>query len=609
MIFPAIMASLISLWLGLLALAAGGECLQAHGTHWKGGAGVWHPVDEELPKVSVILDRSLFETLSVEPSQVSVGENITVSWTFTRPYSATPTVDIIAAYCPDTARDDDYVDYIDVPKSGKSVTFGPVVNMRCEYQFRYLRVEDKSYVAYARSPNVGFKEGTSQPTQGRLSETGVAGEMNVMWVSDLSSMSVVQYKLSSSSSSTAPMNATGVSHTYKASDMCNSPANLTSALKFRDPGFIHNVVITDLVPATGYTYRFGSDGHWSEWFNFTTQAAPGSSTPVDMFVYGDLGEWRSAAGPPPADRSYTTMWHINNDLNSGRKFDLLLHVGDISYARGVAYQWEQFGDLIQSVSTRIPYFLCIGNHEYDHVAGGERDPSRADGNGYHPSWGNYGSDSGGECAVPIVNRFKMPATASGSRAPFWYSHDYGMVHFLWLSTEHDYYPGSPMHDFIVSDLEAVNRTRTPWVFIMGHRPMYTSRTSTANLAIQVHQREAYEDVLQKYGVDVFFSGHYHSYERTCPVYKEECQEKDGMAQSTVHLMVGMAGASHDPPKYDNKTWSISRSTEYGYSRVHVANATHLFFEYVRNDSGKVGDSAWIVSDHQWHARASAQWAV
>jgi len=50
----------------------------------------------------------------------------------------------------------------------------------------------------------------------------------------------------------------------------------------------------------------------------------------------------------------------------------------------------------------------VGNHEYDHVSGGDEDPSGASGTGFHPSWGNYGDDSLGECGRPFFERFHMP---------------------------------------------------------------------------------------------------------------------------------------------------------------------------------------------------------
>ena len=39
------------------------------------------------------------------------------------------------------------------------------------------------------------------------------------------------------------------------------------------------------------------------------------------------------------------------------------------------------------------------------------------GNGFHPSWGNYGNDSNGECAVPVYHRFHMP---DNGLALFWF---------------------------------------------------------------------------------------------------------------------------------------------------------------------------------------------
>ena len=57
---------------------------------------------------------------------------------------------------------------------------------------------------------------------------------------------------------------------------------------------------------------------------------------------------------------------------------------------------------------------------------------------------------------------------------FRYSYDYGMVHFIMISTEHDLSPGSRQYVWLEQDLENVNRSKTPWVILGGHRPMYTS---------------------------------------------------------------------------------------------------------------------------------------
>ena len=45
--------------------------------------------------------------------------------------------------------------------------------------------------------------------------------------------------------------------TYSASDMCESPANSSV---FRDPGFIYDVLLVDLLPNTKYYYSYGTEG-------------------------------------------------------------------------------------------------------------------------------------------------------------------------------------------------------------------------------------------------------------------------------------------------------------------------------------------------------------
>ena len=53
------------------------------------------------------------------------------------------------------------------------------------------------------------------------------------------------------------MKATGKSWTYKASDMCGPDANSTG---FTDPGYMYDVLLTDLEPVTRYYYSYGFDG-------------------------------------------------------------------------------------------------------------------------------------------------------------------------------------------------------------------------------------------------------------------------------------------------------------------------------------------------------------
>ncbi|KAK3704751.1 hypothetical protein QZH41_009742, partial [Actinostola sp. cb2023] len=260
------------------------------------------------------------------------------------------------------------------------------------------------------------------------------------------------------------MKKTGTFKTYKASDMCSSPANTTG---FRDPGNIHEVLLTDLKPSTTYYYQFGSDMGMSSLTTFRTAPVPNADETFKFLVYGDMG-----VSPNPRAR-LTAEYCLDEVNNNNASF--VVHIGDISYAEGQAYIWDQWAAFVESYATRIPYMVNIGNHEYDHDHGGEKDPSGAPGQGFHPWFAHemFHTDSGGECGVPMFYRFHMPDTG---HSLWWYSFNYGSVHVIMISTEHDFSPSSPQYKWIEKDLRNVNRSVTPWVLISGHRPMYSSQS-------------------------------------------------------------------------------------------------------------------------------------
>ena len=77
--------------------------------------------------------------------------------------------------------------------------------------------------------------------------------------------------------------------------------------------------------------------------------------------------------------------------------DLVLHVGDISYANGVVKIWDTFMRYIEPYASAAPYMIGIGNHEYDYKTGREKSHKHkhhTDASGseepYDPDWGNYG---------------------------------------------------------------------------------------------------------------------------------------------------------------------------------------------------------------------------
>jgi hypothetical protein len=103
--------------------------------------------------------------------------------------------------------------------------------------------------------------------------------------------------------------------------------------------------------------------------------------------------------------------------------------------------------------------------------------------------------------------------SGGSSDGFWYSYEYGNVHWISISSEHSLDEGSEQRNFLESDLKAANsqRSKMPWVVLSIHKPIYSSVDGAPSY------REQLELLLLENDVDLVIVGHMHCYERIHPV--------------------------------------------------------------------------------------------
>jgi hypothetical protein len=323
-----------------------------------------------------------------------------------------------------------------------------------------------------------------------------------------------------------------------------------------------------LAEDTQYYYIYGDAGGWSEEHSFHSAPAVAPETEIHLIAYGDMGK-AEVDGSDEHWEEYPSINTTDNVINRLNQIDLVLHIGDIAYAVGYGSQWDQFLHQIEPVATAVPYMTCIGNHERDFP---------------HSDSFYNGTDSGGECGVPYEHFFPLP---DATRDEPWYSFDYGNVHFVFMSTEHNFLTASAQHRWIEQDLRSVDRTKTPWIVFSGHRPMYIDSTGGQEISgdqpVAKLLREHIEGLLHKYQVDLALWGHHHSYQRSCPVYKEKCVDN-----ATVHVVIGMAGMGLSknleptPP-----VWSLVQDLAYGFSEIH-ATRKELKMRYFRN-TGELKD--------------------
>ena len=194
-------------------------------------------------------------------------------------------------------------------------------NMRASYQVRYFRADDTSSYVLEGVSNVATVA-ADQPLQCHLSLTDESpSEMQIRWVSSLVDGAAVKMGRSSGRyTSTFPASH----YSYDTSNFCGGSASIVSPTQFRDPGVIYTAILKGLEPDTTYFYVFGHHGFWSEEHSFTTSSAD-NTKPFQFVMYGDQGTYTNA---------FPVIKNIEAILD---EIDLVLHIGDLSYAWGNGY--------------------------------------------------------------------------------------------------------------------------------------------------------------------------------------------------------------------------------------------------------------------------------
>ncbi|XP_078618269.1 uncharacterized protein LOC144885921 isoform X2 [Branchiostoma floridae x Branchiostoma japonicum] len=327
--------------------------------------------------------------------------------------------------------------------------------------------------------------------------------------------------------------------------------------------------------------------------NFSSETAskvlPGRTCADDTCVEGSerVGKVALIADMGVEEDSFTIrsiLRQVDQD-----ELDFVLHAGDISYADnfGTTYRssdgnnswvWVQYMTSLHDVTARVPYMTCPGNHEkqFDFAA--------------YRNW------------------LHMPWNESRSSSPYYFSFDYLGVHFVGISTEHDMRGNSSQHRWLEQDLRTadLNRARTPWILVFGHRPLYCSSAALWTTRCTTEAREYRSDIEElfvRYHVDVYVCGHNHQYERSWPVSGGNVTAKNyHNPAATVHIVTGAAGNPEgNDPSYVPEflaPWraGYSLTMKTGWTLMEV-NSTALAFSYIHSadaSGGKVVDRFTIT---------------
>ncbi|KAH8646176.1 Metallo-dependent phosphatase-like protein [Xylariales sp. PMI_506] len=366
-----------------------------------------------------------------------------------------------------------------------------------------------------------------------------------------------------------------------------------------------------------------SDDYWPVCYDGTGSTLPGGDVPSYYQVPLPAGEVANQGGPQGGDMS--VLYESNWDL------------------------WQQWTN---NITMKVPYMVMAGNHEASCAEfDGPGNPltaylndDKVDGTAAESGLTYYSCPPSQRNFTAFQNRFRMPGTESLGVGNFWYSFDYGLAHFIALDGETDFayspewpflrdnsdgkptaaetYPNDSgpfgnvdgsiyenesyeQYKWLIADLELVDRTKTPWVIVMSHRPMY----STASADYMEDVQDAFEATLLKYEVDMYLSGHIHWYERMYPLKSGGTIDTASVVSdnsyttnpgvSITHIINGMAGniESHtvlDEGESIAKITAVLNQEDYGYSKLTVVDATTLTWTFIEGETGAVGDTLTLT---------------
>lgn len=365
-------------------------------------------------------------------------------------------------------------------------------------------------------------------------------------------------------------------------------------------GTIHAAVMTGLAPGSSVSYQCcctppgGAPSTCAPGETYAQPAQPSGDGTLYAAVNADMGTVQ-LFGYLVADEL------VKEHTTSGRPFELVLLAGDVSYATvdppkdEIEGFWDLFGVQASEWARTAPFMPTVGNHE--HVPGMFTNLSS-------PSPVATPSDYAAFSARYPLAPSSGPA---GGNASFWYTFAQGPVQFISTSSEHPVEPGTPQYVWIDAQLSSVDRSVTPWVIFLIHRPILSSSTQEEGDHLPGSDRlNALEPLFRKYGnVDVVIQGHLHCYERMHPnwngsVTSTPTPDGNGTAVYTnpgapLYLVAATSGAIQDGGWISpTPAWSAYQQVgTYGFGRLEVVAGHTLTYTYV-DTNGKTQDEWRIV---------------
>ncbi len=266
---------------------------------------------------------------------------------------------------------------------------------------------------------------------------------------------------------------------------------------------IHEIQLTGLKVGTQYFYRTISTyegGQGRQQIESEVRTFQTDSTPDAAFAFAIISD--TQGNPDVAGALASMAWE--------HRPNFLLLPGDLVSTGGVKSQWvNEFFFSMEPLISRVPFFPVLGNHEQN--------------------------------AMNYYNYASLP------EPEYFYTFQRGNAQFFMIDTNKRCDPGSEQYQWLEKTLAA---SKAQWKFICHHHPPYSSdENDYGDLWTQNKSRRGdlnarnLSALYDQYGVDIVWTGHIHSYERTWRIRAGRPVQEGG----PIYMITGGGGGPLETP--------------------------------------------------------------
>ncbi|BEU86744.1 hypothetical protein TAMA11512_02080 [Selenomonas sp. TAMA-11512] len=272
-------------------------------------------------------------------------------------------------------------------------------------------------------------------------------------------------------------------------------------------GFMHTARIDTLRPGTSFEWRVRDGEMLTEWKSLRT---PEVNQPCKVIIFPDSQS---------ADYSgWSELAHAARERSMNA--DFFINMGDLVDNGEARSQWDDWLRGVTPMIESIPFAPIMGNHE------------------------TYDRDWNVRLPAAYLAEFATPEVAGSAFPRYYYSFDYGPVHFAVLNTQwretEDFQAGllEEQLEWLPRDMAA---TKKPWKVVLLHKDVLQYRLKdTTRFA---DRKEGFSDIGQQWmpvfdalDIDLVLSAHLHTYRRRGHI-KGFARSENG----PLYVLTGVAG--------------------------------------------------------------------